>query len=190
VVAKKLILLMCLWLPLSGCIPVAMVAGATIGGAIIYDKRSFKTITKDNQAAIKATKRIRNQNNLRGKAQVKVSVFNGIGLVVGSATSKQEREEIGELVATTPNIRRVYNEVVISDTINSAANLSDAWLASRVRTCLLLKPGLQSSNIKIITEGGVVYLMGMLSQKQARLAANATSQISGVKKVVKVFEYD
>ncbi len=187
---KKIILLLCLWLPLSGCIPVAVVAGATIGGAIVYDKRSFKTISKDKQASMKATKSIQNQKDLREKARVKVTVFNGVGLIVGSVTSKEEKAEVGELVASTPNVRRVYNELVISDNKNTLPNLSDTWLSSKVRTNLLLKPGLQSANIKIITQGGTVFLMGMVSQKQASVAANAASQISGVKKVVKVFEYD
>ena len=187
---KKLVLLVCLWLPLSGCIPVAVVAGATLGGAVVYDKRSFKTITKDKQATLKATRSIQRQQDLTGKAHVKVIVFNGVGLVVGSVTSKEEKGEVGELVAATPNIRRVYNELVIIDNSNSLPNLSDTWLSGKVRTNLLLKPGLQSANIKIITQGGTVFLMGMVSQKQATIAANAASQISGVKKVVKVFEYD
>jgi osmotically-inducible protein OsmY len=189
-VVKKLLLLACLWVPLSGCVPIAVVAGATVGGSILYDKRSFKVMSQDNHATMHATKAIRNSKSLKGKAHVKVSVFNGIGLAVGEAGSQKVRHQIGRILATTPNVRRVYNEITIAGDNSTLSRVNDAWLASKVRTNLLVEPGLNSTNIKIVSEAGTVYLMGVVSRRQATLAANAARKISGVKKVVKVFEYD
>lgn len=188
---KKWILLLCLWLPLSGCVPVAVVAvGAAVGGVVLYDNRSLKTRSQDNQIAIKANQSIRQQSDLRGKAHVKVAVYNGIGLVTGHAVSQKEKDEIGALVASTPNVRRMYNEIQLGDGEGTLSNMNDAWLASKVRTDLLLKPGLRSVGIRIEAEAGTVYLMGLVSRQQADLAAKTASQVAGVKRVVKVFEYE
>lgn len=187
---KKWMLLLFLWASLSGCVPVAIVVGASVGGAVLYDTRSFKTISNDNHATMKATRSIRDRDNLRGKAHVKVTVYNGIGLITGNAQSQAAKAEIGSIVATTAHVRRVYNEMNIKADNSTLTNLNDAWLASKVRTDLLLKPGLRSTSIRIEANAGTIYLMGAVSQKQAGLAATTASHVAGVKRVVKVFEYE
>lgn len=187
---KKLVVLLCLCVPVSGCVPAVVVVGATVGAAAIYEKRSFKTISKDNHATMSATNTIRKDKALNGKGHVKVAVFNGIGLVVGETTDQQSKDEVGKIVASTPNIRRVYNEVSIEGSNSGLSRVNDTWLAGKVRTSLLVKPGLRSTNVKVIAESGTVYLMGLVTHSQAKLATNAARDVSGVKKVVKVFEYE
>lgn len=186
---RKLAILLSLLISLSGCIPVAVIMGAAVGGAIIYDNRSFKTMSDDNHAEMKATDKIRHRKDLKGKARVKVVVFNGLGLIVGSATTMQIKDELGRIVTDIPHVKRVYNEVSIEGESTTLSGASDRWLAGKVRADLLLKPGLRSTNVKIITNNGVVYLMGVVTRKQAKLAADTAREVSGVRKVVKVFEY-
>ncbi len=187
---KKSVLLMGLWCLLSGCVPIAVVVGATVGGAILYDTRSYKTISNDNKAKTEAIQSIRSKQSLQGKVHVKVAIYNGIGLVIGSAKSEEDKAEIGHLVATTGHVRRVYNEIEVREKNGVAKNLNDAWLASKVRADLLLKPGMRSTSIRIEANAGTIYLMGVVNHKQADLAANTASQVVGVKRVVKLFEYD
>ena len=187
---KKYVLLLCLWMPLSGCVPAALVLGATVGGAVLYDKRSFKTISNDHRATMTSTNAIRSSKSLLGKGHVRVAVFNGIGLIVGEIASKKAKIEAGQIVAKTPSIRRVYNELQIEGVTGSLSRINDSWLASKVRTAMLVKPGLRSTNIKIVAEAGIVYLMGVVNRREALLASNMAREVTGVKKVVKVFEYD
>lgn len=187
---KKWILLLLVWLPLTGCIPAALVIGASVGGAVLYEKRSFKQMNKDNRATVRSTTKIRRDRSLNGQAHVKVSVFNGIALIVGEAANAEIKKNIGQKVASTPSVRRVYNEIKIEGSAGTLSRVNDVWLSSKVRTAMLLKRGLRATNISIVTEAGNIYLMGLVTQKQGALAASVASNVSGVKRVVKVFEYE
>lgn len=187
---KKWISLFLIWLPLTGCIPAAIVIGASVGGSVLYDKRTFKTMSSDHKATAKASRLIREKQDLRGMGRVKVSVFNRVALLVGEVRNASVKSEIGQIVAHVSGVNRLYNELRIEGTPSSLSRFNDSWLASKVRTQMLLKSGLRSSNIKIVTENGVVYLMGTLSRSQATLAAQVASQVSGTKRVVKVFELE
>ena len=119
-----------------------------------------------------------------------VKVFNGIGLVVGEAADKETKDTLGKIIASTPTVRRVYNEVQIAGNNSSLSRVNDAWLTEKVRTSLLLKSGLRSTNIKVVAESGSIYLMGIVTRREATLAASAARQVAGVNVVVKVFEYE
>ena len=187
-IKKALLLLSCV-VTLSACVPAALVVGATAGGAILYDKRGFKTMSNDNHAMMQATHAIRKAKLTPDKSDVTVTVYNGIGLIVGEVDSTKTKLKIGKVVAKTSHVRRVYNEVLIAGDGSTLSDVNDAWLAGKVKTHLLLKSGLKSGDIKIVVQSGRVYLMGVVSKYQASLAVEAARQISGVKKVVKVFEY-
>lgn len=187
---KTLALLLLISVCLSGCVIPAVVVGATAGGAIIYDKRSFKTMDEDQQAYQYATRWIDQDKLLKGRSHISIAVFNNVALLVGQAQTPEIRQRAYEIASRTKYIKRIYNEIVISGSTTALQRTSDTWITSKVRTALLLKKGLNSNNIKAITEDGVVYLMGDISRRQAKLAADAARRVQGVKKVVKVFTYD
>jgi osmotically-inducible protein OsmY len=86
------------------------------------------------------------------------------------------------------NVSRVYNEITVEAPTSSWQRSHDAWITTKIKTEMLAKPGLHSTQIKVITENDVVYLMGVLSERQATIAINVARQVDGVIKVVKVFE--
>ena len=186
---KKMITLLLLLIPLSGCIPAAIVAGATAGGAIIYDKRSIGTILKDRHAAQTAQNTINRDRWLKGRSHISVAVFNQIALMVGQAQTAALRKRAFNIVENTKGVKRVYNEVRIEGPISTIQATNDAWITTKVKTAMLATKGLSSTQIKAVTENGVVYLMGEVSHQQGNLAANVARQMSGVLKVVKVFQY-
>lgn len=187
---KKLLLLPIIILPLFGCIATtAVVVGTTAGGAIIYDKRSFKTMQQDNHASRLANYWVANDSELKGRSHISINVFDNIALVVGQAQTDELRQRAEQLVKKVPDIKRVYNGITVAGAASQLQRVNDSWITSKVRTALLAKGGLNSNDIKVVTEAGVVYLMGRISRDQADLAADAARQISGVTKVVKVFEY-
>jgi osmotically-inducible protein OsmY len=185
---KYFLTALALLVSLSGCIPAAVVAGATAGGAVVYDQRPVRTQIRDRNIAQVAKNRIHANPDL-SKAHIEIAAFNGVVLMVGQAPSKEISDTAYQLVSTIPYVKRVYNEVEISGTSGTLNRADDDWITTKVRTALLAEKGLNSAEIKVVTESGVVYLMGLVSPTQGDKAASVASRITGVRKVVKVFEY-
>lgn len=192
---KKVLFLILFILPLAGCVPAVLVAGATaagatLGGAVIYDQRSYQTMNQDHNARSLAQYRLSNDFLLKGKSHISISVFNNIALLIGQVQTPEMRSRAYQIVSKIPNIRRIYNEISINTSTSVVQQASDSWITIKVRTLMLGKSGLHSSNLKVITQNNIVYLMGIVTPKQAAIAANVARRITGVIKVIKVFEYE
>ena len=175
---------------LCACVPVALVGGATAGGAIIYNKRSIKTMLRDRAIASTADEKIKNNPQLHGKAFISVAAYNGIVLMVGVAQTQAEKDLAQQIVSALPNVRRIYNEVRIGKRADHRTRAYSGIITGQVKAALLTTPGVRSNQIKVVTNNRVVYLMGIVTRSQGHKAAQATRQVSGVRKVVKVFEYE
>jgi len=186
---KKLIILFCICIPLCGCVASALVVGATAGGAVVYDKRSFKTINNDRHATEIAQTLIDHNRKLKKHSHITVATFNHIMLLVGQAQTAELRDLAYNLVSNTKNVQRIYNEISIGPSTSFMRRTNDTWLTTKIKTSMLTEKGLNSTQIKVVTENKVVYLLGLVSRKQAALATNVARRVSGVKKVVQVFQY-
>lgn len=175
---------------LSGCIPAVFVAGAGAGGTIVNDRRSLQTMITDRNIANTALEQLYNDVTLRQQTHITVAAFNQIVLMTGEAPTPELRDRSYAIVSAIPKIKRIYNEVTIEPPTSSLAQTNDTWLTTKVKTAMLSEKGLSSGQIKVVTENGNVYLMGVASQRQSDLAANVARQVEGVQKVVKIFEYD
>lgn len=173
---------------LSACIPAAFVVGAG-AGTVMYNKRSVGTIIHDNDASNAVLKNIDMDAELREQTHIVVATLNQLMLIAGQATTEAQRDRIYQIASKVPNLKRIYNEVTIQPPSSLGARSTDTWITTKVKTAFLAEKGLQSHDIKVVTEEGVVYLMGVVTPKQAELAADAASQVSRVRKVVKIFEY-
>lgn len=190
---KKIIILLTLVFPLVGCVSAVLVAGAagaTLGGAVIYDQRTYRTMNQDHNARSIIQYRLDNDPLLKGQSHITISVFNNVALLVGQAKTPKICDRAYQIVEKASHIRRTYNEITIGAPLSPVQQATDSWITSKVRTAMLGKAGLHSSNLKVVTENKVVYLMGMVSPKQAAMAADVARRISGVEKVLKVFEYE
>ncbi len=186
---KKVLFIFILATLLSGCIPAAFIAGATAGGALIYDHRNLSTIVADRNITYRAAKAIASDPALAENAHISVATLNGIVLIIGQAPTDALREQAQNLVEQVPNIRRIYDRVTIEKPTSAFIRSKDAWITTKTKSMMLAAKGLHSSQVKVITENGVIYLMGLVSRPQSDLAANVARRVSGVKKVVKLFEY-
>ncbi len=176
---------------LTGCIPLIIAAvGATAGGAIIYDKRTSEVILQDQEISNKALSRLNSDPELQGVARVTIATFNHIVLMVGQTQSEELKQRAYNEVSEIRGIRRIYNQVQISPVLTTIDQSKDAWITSKVKTAMLAKRGLSSSQIKVVTEDKIVYLMGLVTPNQAKLATETARNVSGVIKVVQVFEYE
>lgn len=189
---KKILLTIAIALCLEACVPAAFVAGAagaTVGGLVIYDQRSTKTMLDDQDIAYRAQARLSQNPELKDTSRLSVMTFNHAVLIVGQAPSSYLKNLAENLVRSVPKVNRVYNEITVEKPASAIAGTNDTWLTTKVKSALLAEKGLNSAQIKILTENGVVYMMGLVTRNQADLATDCVQKVAGVQKIVKLFEY-
>jgi osmotically-inducible protein OsmY len=173
---------------LTGCVAV-LVGGAMVGTAVVTsDRRTVGSQTEDTTIELKSVNRIA---NMFGKeVHVSVNSYNRTVLLTGEVKDEATKERVAELVKGVENVRNIINEIQVSGFLSSfGARSSDLLLATKVRSKLLGTPDIYSSSFKVVIENGVVFLMGRVTQHEANTATEAVREVSGVQKVVKVFEY-
>ncbi len=182
----KAILYLLLGALLTSCAAVVVVGAA--GGAAVYDRRSVTMMERDARIFYLLHKAIVTDPRFRD-SRILVTSYNQVVLLIGQTPAASLRVLAEKLAHQTPNVRRVYDEVTVSYPIPLSQRSKDAWITGQVRSQMLTKKGLESGSIRIVTENGVVYLMGIVSHEQANLAVNVARQVKGVNKVVKIFQY-
>ena len=186
---KTLVLVLLFSQLLTGCIPVALVAGATAGGVAVYDRRSLREGFVDREITRRCLYAIRNTNELDGRSHISVATENQVVLLVGQAQTPELKALAKQAISNVPNIKKVYNEIQVSGANSMMNRTSDSWMTTKVKTAMLREKNLKSSDIKVVTEAGTVYLMGRVTRDQADLATRVARRVGGVKMVVKVFQY-
>ncbi|MDN0084336.1 BON domain-containing protein [Crenobacter sp. SG2305] len=169
---------------LSGCLP--LIAGGAAGGALVAtDRRTSGAYVDDQAIEVKAQSQI---SDRLPSAHVNVASFNRAALMTGEVPSEEARQVAETLVRAQPNVRKVYNYTVVAPASSLSQRNNDTWITTKVRTNLLNGNGFPSSQVKVVTERGVVYVMGLLTQAEGDAAAQVVSQTAGVQKVVTLFE--
>lgn len=173
---------------LSGCIGLVL-GGAAGGASIVTDQRTAGTMVEDEAIELKAGNRLRDDAELKQQAHINVTSYNEIVLVTGEAPTEAMRARIVDKIKSIAKVRNVHNEIVIAAPSPLTARTTDSWLTTSVKTKLIASKELNATKVKVVTEGGVVYLLGLVTQTEGNLAAEVTSQTAGVQRVIKLFEY-
>ncbi|QGX39259.1 BON domain-containing protein [Permianibacter aggregans] len=171
----------------TGCVGVAVV-GAGAGAVMADDPRSFGTQIDDENIESRALRAIRDNNEISAQSHVEVVSYNRVVLVVGQTPAESYRTQIGQLVAEVPNVRKVYNEVKVTVPRSALTAMSDSTITSKIKSALLVESEFPSSNVKVVTENSEVFLMGLVTRKQAERATEIARTTNGVEKVVQIFE--
>lgn len=175
---------------LTSCVGVALLGtGAAVGGIVVSDRRNASVILADQNLASKIGKMISANAELREMSHVVVTSFNRSVLIVGQTPRADLKEQVTAMVRAIPHVRQVYNEIIIAAPTSTITQANDAWITTKVKTMLLGRENLQSGQIKVLTESGSVYLLGIVTPAQAEEAVEVTRKVDGVQKVVKLFEY-
>ncbi len=173
-------------LSLGGCAPL-LVGGAMVGGAMVAtDRRSSGAQLEDQGIELKASGRIKDVVGERG--HVNVTSYNRMVLLTGEVANDQLRQAAEQATAQVENVRSIVNEIAIMGNSSMSTRSNDMVLASKVKATFIDARDLQSQAFKVVTERGIVYLMGMVTEREATRASELTRTISGVQKVVRVFE--
>ncbi len=185
---KYLILLLIPFL--QGCLgTAALLAGATTSVYVAQDRRTAGTIVEDNAIEFKINKSLVADKNLYQNSSVSVLSFNGLVLLTGQANSEQVRNEIDKLANSVAKVRKVYNEVSISPLTSFSEKASDAWVTTKIRGEMLRTSGINPTRVKVTTNDKVVYLLGIVTPEEEKLAVNIAKSTANVTQVVKIFEY-
>ena len=122
-------------------------------------------------------------------SHININTYNKVVLLTGEVPSASLRTLAGSTARNYPGVRQVYNELQLRGSSGMLARTNDSWLTGKLKTRLLFTRGIQSGSVNVITEGGVIYLMGMLEHTQADQIATIASRTGGALKVIRVFEY-
>lgn len=152
-------------------------------------KRTLGAMIDDEQLETIAQVNINKASPELDQAHINVVSYNGILLLTGQVHSDELRALAGSTANKIPKVRQVFNEIQVQGQTSVLARTNDSWLTTKVKAILLTNKDINSGRIKIVTESGVVYLMGLLSRIEADRAAQVISATGGVQKVVKAVEY-
>ena len=171
---------------LTGCFPL-LLGGAMVGGTAVYtDRRTSGTQLEDEAIELKAANRV--SKELGERARVSVVSYNRLVLLTGVVSGEADRAVVGRLVSGVDNVRSVVNEVTVVSAQPTNTIASDALVTSKVKASLVDSKDIFAQSVKVVTERGTVYLMGRVTEREANRATEIARGISGVDKVVRVFE--
>jgi osmotically-inducible protein OsmY len=170
---------------LAGCFAAA-VGGAGTAVAISQDRRTLGTITEDQGIEIKTTDRI---NDRFPNVHTDIASYNRMVLLVGQAPDEAAKAECEKIARSIENVRGVYNEMTVAGSASASTRTNDAYITSKVKARFVDQHKFNVLYIKVVTETGAVYLLGLVTHQEANDAVEIARTTDGVQKVVKLFEY-
>jgi len=171
---------------LHGCVP-AVVAGGGAAVLVADDRRSSGTMMDDEVIERNVDARINEKYGKR--VHIDVTSYNRFVLLVGEVPDQEVKDDIGAIALGVENVRNVQNDLAIGPLPSTSTSANDAYLTSVVKARFAGQAKFHPNHVKVVTENGVVFLMGLVTHKEGDEAAEIASTTSGVEKVVKVFEY-
>jgi osmotically-inducible protein OsmY len=170
---------------LQGCFGV-VAAGVGAGVMTALDRRTLGTQTEDEAIEWKAATRV--DDKLKDRGHFNFTSINRKVLISGEAVSADVRTEAGNIVAKIPNVQGVFNEIIIGPSSSLTDRSNDSFTTSKVKSRSVDNGKFNPLNVKVVTEAGVVFLLGLVTQAEADAAIQVARTTSGVKKVVPLFE--
>ena len=190
-IGNKLILISLIPILLPGCTAAVVGAGAVAGttASVAHDRRTTGTFIEDQAIELKAIKSFFSDKEIHDSSHINVTSYNTVVLITGETPSEDIRQRIVNIVKTIPEVTHVYDELTIAAPSSWTSRSSDSLITSKVKTKLLTLKNFDGTRVKVVTEKGVVYLMGLLTRAESDVATRETQQTGCVQKVVKLFQY-
>lgn len=171
---------------LTACVPLVMGGGAAVGAMVAVDRRTSGTQLEDETIELRTANRIREV--LGDRAHVNVTSWNRQVLLTGEVPVPEDRQKVEQIALSVENVRSVVNDLVAAPNASLSQRSNDTLITGKVKASFVDAKDIMSSAFKVVTERGVVYLMGRVTQREATRATEITRGVSGVVKVVRVFE--
>ena len=172
---------------MAGCTAPLVLGGAALGGMMAIDRRTAGIQIEDESIELRSSNRIHGAYG--DKVHVNVTSYNRQVLVTGEVGTAEARQEIEKIVAGVENVRSVVNELAVMPSTSLGQRSNDTFITGKMRASLVDAKDLSANSFKVVTERNAVYLMGLVTQREAARATSIARGVTGVSKVVRVFEY-
>ncbi|MCP5282036.1 MAG: BON domain-containing protein [Rhodoferax sp.] len=170
---------------LSACAPI-MLGGAAMGALVATDRRTSGTQLEDEGIELRSIGRI--NENLGDRVHVNVTSYNRQVLLTGEVPSAQDKQLVEQIVSRVDNVRLVANELAVLGSSSLTQRSSDSLITGKVKAAMVDSKDLFANAFKVVTERGIVYLMGRVTQREADRATDIARSTGGVQKVVRLLE--
>jgi osmotically-inducible protein OsmY len=180
------IVLLLLSTQLTGCFP-AVVGGAAAGGAMAADRRTSGIYVEDENIELKTLKRL--SQYMDKASHINVTSYNRIVLLTGEVPNDGQLAQAETLTREVSNVRNIHNGLTVGPASSIGDRSNDTFLTTKVKARFVSENLFPANVVKVVTEGSVVYLMGIVTEKEGEDAVEIARTTEGVTKVVKVFEY-
>ena len=172
---------------LQGCVDALIIGGVATGVILAVDRRQPEVIFGDQRIEIVASNRI--SDALAGQGHANVTSYNYMVLLTGEVPNGQVKAEVEKVASEVPQVKTVINELQIAGASSVASRSNDSYITSKVKSNFIGADKFRPTSIKVVTEAGVVYLLGLVSREEADAATEIARGTGGVQNVVRVFEY-
>ena len=172
---------------LSGCVPAVVVGGVAVGAAVATDRRTTGAQVDDEMIEDKTVLTL--HERFKGDFHVNVTSYNGIVLLTGEVPAESAKADVENLVRSNPKVRAVQDELAVGPVTDLGSRSNDTTITANVKTRFAEANKFQITHVKVVTERGVVYVIGIVTRDEGTAAGELASTTSGVQRVVKVFEY-
>jgi len=152
-------------------------------------KRTYGARVEDEVIETKGKVNIVAGDERFDQAHFSVTSYNGYVLLAGQVSEADMKRKAAEVIRRIKGVRRIYNELEVAGNTSAMTRSSDVWITAKVKSALLADSDIEGNRVKVKTENGVVYLMGLVSRAEARRITDAASAGGGVQKVVQLFEF-
>lgn len=172
----------------SGCGIVLVTTATVMAIDIARDRRGSSVYWDDNKMELNISRSIDKQKQIEHE-HVNVTVYNGVVLLTGEVPDQRDIDSIIDLAKSHQGSRQVINRLELAGKTNMNSRANDGWITTKVKTAIATSAPVDSTRIKVVTERANVYLMGLVRPEEAQIAVEATRSVTGVVRVIKVFEY-
>ena len=187
-VIQKTLLVLLLGAGLGACVPLPLLLGGAVAGGVMVasDRRTSGTVVDDNAIQLKASNRI--DDNLGERVHVNVTSYNRQALITGEVPTAQDKALAEQMVKGVDNVSTVLNELAVMGNTTFTERSNDAITSGRVKAAIFDAKDLSNNAFKIVTERGVVYVLGRVTAREAKRVTDVVTATPSVKKVVRVLE--
>lgn len=173
---------------LQGCVAAAVV-GVVGGGTMAADNRTIGAQIDDQKIELEGYGKLNDHPGLAEHANIQITSVNASLLVVGQVPNTYLKDTAIKMLSELKGVKKIHNQLRVANASSMATRTNDVWLTSKVKTALFKDDTIDSNNIKVVTENGEVFLLGLIKKTQADKAVEIARNISGVNRVLKAFEY-
>ncbi|MCG8710389.1 divisome-associated lipoprotein YraP [Brenneria sp. 4F2] len=174
---------------LQGCVGAVVVGSAAVATKSATDPRTVGTQVDDGTLELRVTNAISKDDQLKKEARIVATAYQGKVLLTGQAPTTELAERAKQIALGVEGAAEVYNEIRQGSPVSLGTASMDTWVTTKVRSQILASDTVKSSNVKVTTENGEVFLLGLVTQREGASAADIASKVSGVKHVTTAFTY-